>query len=332
VARVPEDLPVPRPAACLLRPWLALLAAAAAAAAAVPATAAAQEPPPGTVVRAVDGDTLVVRLADGAGVRVRLIGVDAPEVGGSGQAAESGGAEAAAVAARAAGDAVRLTPDPTQDARDRFGRVLAYADTDAGADVGRAVIAAGSARPYVYDGRPFARLVAYRAAEAEARAARRGVWERCGGDFDAPAPAAPAGRDGGAAGAERHVRRFYLLLNRREHPRAWGLLSAGLRARLGPYAAWRAGYRRTLSTRVNRVDVSLIGDGRAVAAARIRSRDRDACTGRAVRQFYRVRWTLARRDGAWISTGVSARKAWTPTGTGWAASERRRGCRARKAF
>jgi len=276
---------------------------------------AAQEPPRGTIVRAVDGDTLEVRLTDGRRVRVRLIGVDAPEVGGSGQAAECGGAQAAAVAARHAGQAVELTADPTQDARDRFGRVLAYADTDAGPDVGREVIEAGWGRAYVYDGRPFERLPGYRDAEAEAREARRGVWAACGGSFDRPAPgpgtappAPGAGAGDAAQTAERHVRRFYFLLNEGKHRRAWALLSAGLRVRFGPYAAWRAGCRRTLGTRVNRVDVSLVPDGRALAAVRIRSRDRDACTGRVVRRFFRVSWTLARRGGGWVSTDVSARK------------------------
>jgi hypothetical protein len=71
---------------------------------------------------------------------------------------------------------------------------------------------------------------------------------------------------------------------------------------------WRAGYRRTLSTRVNRLDLALAAGGRAIATIRIRSRDRDACSGRVVRQFFRVRWTLAARDGGWASTDVSARK------------------------
>ncbi len=297
--------PARSPSAALLAGLVVLTGAAA------PGAARAQGPARGTIVRAVDGDTLAVRLAAGAEARVRLIGVDAPEVGGSGQAAECGGAQASAVAAEYAGEPAAFPDDPTQDTQDRFGRLLAYADTQAGVDVGREVIAAGWARAYVYDGRPFARLAAYREAEEEARAAGRGVWGACGGNFDLPAPAAdgaPAGdAEDRARTAERHVRRFYFLLNERQHRRAWSLLSPGLRGRLGPYARWRADYRRTLSTRVSRVTVRPASGGAVVDTA-IRSRDRDACSGRVVASFFRVRWTLARRDGAWIATAVSGRK------------------------
>ena len=41
--------------------------------------AAAAARTPATVTRVVDGDTLIVRLADGRRPRVRLIGIDTPE-------------------------------------------------------------------------------------------------------------------------------------------------------------------------------------------------------------------------------------------------------------
>jgi micrococcal nuclease len=144
---------------------------------AVPATAlAAREAPSastGTVTRVVDGDTLDVRLTGGRTERVRLIGVDTPELG----ACWAGEATARA-RLLAQGKAVSLRGDSTQDARDRYGRLLAYVGLPQARDLGRELVAGGFARVYVYD-RPFARLGAYRAAEGAGKRAARSLW-KCG--------------------------------------------------------------------------------------------------------------------------------------------------------
>ena len=69
------------------------------------------------VVKVVDGDTLAVRLLDsGKSERVRLTGIDAPEL------AQAGGPEAkAALTQWAEGKSVRLDVK----ARDKYGRMLA---------------------------------------------------------------------------------------------------------------------------------------------------------------------------------------------------------------
>ena len=91
-----------------------------------------------SVVRVVDGDTLVVHVADGRRVRVRMIGVDTPEVHPSEKLtrdAQRSGKDVAAIralGARAseftkkhlAGRQVELERDAT--ALDRYGRTLAY--------------------------------------------------------------------------------------------------------------------------------------------------------------------------------------------------------------
>jgi micrococcal nuclease len=113
----------------------------------------------GVVTHVVDGDTLDVRI-DGRGIeRVRLIGLDTPEVGAC-------GASAATAAARrlADGRAVVLRGDVTQATRDRYGRLLAYVWLPGGRDLGFRLLAGGHARVYVYD-RAFERLTAYRRAE-----------------------------------------------------------------------------------------------------------------------------------------------------------------------
>jgi len=82
---------------------------------------AAADRRPAAVIRVVDGDTLVVEL-DGRQERVRLIGVDTPEVHGQ---VEPYGAEASAFAQeRLTGAEVSLELDVGE--RDRYGRLLAY--------------------------------------------------------------------------------------------------------------------------------------------------------------------------------------------------------------
>jgi micrococcal nuclease len=127
----------------------------------------------GTVTYVVDGDTLSVRLDNGRSERVRLIGIDTPERGACLAARASGAARALADDKR-----VVLRGDATQDTRDRYGRLLAYAWVG-GRDLGFQQVAAGLAHVYVYD-RPFQRLSAYRRAEQTGRTRAQNVWRGCG--------------------------------------------------------------------------------------------------------------------------------------------------------
>src|SRR5439155_347254 len=108
-----------------------------------PQTACANPPQPaslikGSVVRVVDGDTIRVRLANGRTERVRLIGMDTPEVYESEKlerdVRESGRSRAEIQAlGRLASDFTRKRLDGGSvgleldiQARDRYGRLLAY--------------------------------------------------------------------------------------------------------------------------------------------------------------------------------------------------------------
>ena len=138
------------------------------------------------VIRVIDGDTLKVRLASGASETVRLIGIDTPETRKPSTPVECGGRDATARMKRLAmrrgvGVAVALRSDPTQDGRDRYGRVLAYVSR-AGVDFGRTMVLAGWARSYVYE-RSYLRVNSYSSAQTAARNAPRGVWRLCAGDF-----------------------------------------------------------------------------------------------------------------------------------------------------
>ncbi len=138
----------------------------------------------GRVVTVTDGDTLRVDVGRGGDERVRLIGIDTPELHRPETPVECGArAAAAAMARRAASRRVRLVGDPTQDARDRYGRRLAYVELADGEDLGEAMVRDGWAEPYVYDRTPFARVGRYRRAARAAARAGRGVHGACGGTF-----------------------------------------------------------------------------------------------------------------------------------------------------
>lgn len=126
-----------------------------------------------SVVRVVDGDTLVV--TDGAAeTTVRLIGINTPEAG----ECLADEATAALIELVANGD-VSLAADVSD--RDSFGRALRYVETAAGLDAGRELVERGLAieRRYEPD---VARSATYRAAQESARTAGRGMWaaDACG--------------------------------------------------------------------------------------------------------------------------------------------------------
>ena len=118
---------------------------------------------------AFDGDTLQVI---GVG-RVRLLGIDAPELArGLDTAAPFAREARERLATLVAGRYVRLESDG--DTHDRYGRVLAYVIRDDGLLVNAEMLRAGLAR--VTARQPLRRLDELRRAEREAQAARRGLW------------------------------------------------------------------------------------------------------------------------------------------------------------
>lgn len=128
-----------------------------------------------TVSRVVDGDTFEGAAAGGGTVTVRVLGIDTPETKDPRKPVQCWGPEATRWAAeQLRGRQVALSTDPTQDVRDRYGRLLAYVDR-AGWDYSIEAARAGMARTYVYD-RPVQRSGLIAAAEQEARAAHRGLW------------------------------------------------------------------------------------------------------------------------------------------------------------
>jgi endonuclease YncB( thermonuclease family) len=141
------------------------------------------------VVRVVDGDTIKVRLRSGQRVRVRLLGIDTPEVF---EAPECWGTEAS----EAAKDLlprhtrVKLTSDPTQALKDEYGRLLRYVSMGH-VDVNRRLVRRGHAEVYVYD-EPFQRVKSYRKAQRHAKSNGLGLWGNCTTPAPVPPPPPPA--------------------------------------------------------------------------------------------------------------------------------------------
>lgn len=136
---------------------------------------------PAAVLAVLDGDTLVVRMADYEGP-LRVVGVDTPEIARGDEAAACFGPEAAAAtAAWLAGR--RVLVRPAREQRDRYGRLLATVEAVdgplAGRDLARALALTGLARalpiaPNLADAPAIAERV------ARARLLRRGLWAACG--------------------------------------------------------------------------------------------------------------------------------------------------------
>lgn len=126
------------------------------------------------VERVVDGDT--VRLAGGR--RVRLIGINAPELGGQGRAGEpyaQAARRALEVRVRESGDTLRLVPG--LERRDAHGRELAHLYDRDGRNLAALLLEDGLAFQVAVA--PNLRLVdCHRQLERRARVARRGLWER----------------------------------------------------------------------------------------------------------------------------------------------------------
>ena len=124
-----------------------------------------------TCVRVVDGDTIVL---DG-GERVRLIGVDTPELHHPAKPVQYFAHEAKArTVTLAQGRRVGLEYDHQR--RDRYGRTLAYVFLPDGTLLNLRLIAEGYG--FAYTKYPFRSdyMVRFRAAEREARARSNGLW------------------------------------------------------------------------------------------------------------------------------------------------------------
>lgn len=131
----------------------------------------------GIITHVRDGDTIEVSLK-GANMPVRLIGVDTPETVKPRTPVQCYGPEASAFTKTFAGQHVTLEQDPTQDAYDVYGRMLAYVYLDDGRELNTLLVQQGFAREYTYQ-KPYLHQAAYRQLQAEAKKEGLGLWAAC---------------------------------------------------------------------------------------------------------------------------------------------------------
>jgi len=135
------------------------------------------------VTYVVDGDTFDINI-DGTTERIRLIGIDTPETKDPRKPVQCFGVEASTKAKELLlNKKVKLIADPTQDTRDKYGRLLGYAFREDGLFFNKWMIENGYAYEYTYN-------VAYqyqkefKQAQQYAENNKLGLWspDTCNGD------------------------------------------------------------------------------------------------------------------------------------------------------
>lgn len=137
------------------------------------------------VTDVVDGDTLKINMG-GTVETLRLIGIDTPETVDPRKPVQCFGTEASNRAKTLlSGQKVRIEADPTQDTRDKYGRLLAYIYRDDGLFFNKAMVADGYAYEYTYD-KPYKYQAEFKAAQLAAQSSGKGLWSptTCNGKAD----------------------------------------------------------------------------------------------------------------------------------------------------
>ncbi|MFA7308487.1 MAG: thermonuclease family protein [Patescibacteria group bacterium] len=141
-------------------------------------------PPPTTpqasdlvpVVLVVDGDTLIAHI-NGKDEKIRLIGINTPETVDPRKPVECFGQEASKHAKEIlTGTQIALEPDPTQDSRDKYGRLLRYVYLPDGTLFNQLMVEEGYAYEYTYQ-TPYQYQAQFKEAQSDAKSNNRGLWD-----------------------------------------------------------------------------------------------------------------------------------------------------------
>lgn len=126
------------------------------------------------VTRIVDGDTFEVTIGDQV-EKVRMLGIDTPESVDPRKPVQCFAKEATKKLKELIdGQEIVLTPDFTNDDRDKYNRLLRYVAREDGLLVNEEMIKEGYA--YAYIKFPFERRATYLKLQTEARSMGRGLW------------------------------------------------------------------------------------------------------------------------------------------------------------
>jgi endonuclease YncB( thermonuclease family) len=129
------------------------------------------------ITRFVDGDTITVDM-NGTKETIRMLGVDTPETHKPNTPVQCYGPAAAAYTKTIIGsNNVRLEADPENQNRDRYGRLLRYVYLPDGRLISKELIANGYG--FAYTLFPFTKTDEFVTAEAQSKAANKGLWGNC---------------------------------------------------------------------------------------------------------------------------------------------------------
>ncbi len=136
-----------------------------------------------TVVKVLDGDTLIVQKS-GYEQTIRLVGIDTPEIESQYRQEACYGKEASRETKRLlpAGKAVMLLPDPYAGDKDKYGRLLRYVFVDSKM-INAYLVDQGLAFNYIYS--KTASGAYFHSLEKNARQKRIGLWsDKCNYFFE----------------------------------------------------------------------------------------------------------------------------------------------------
>jgi len=133
---------------------------------------------PYEIVKVTDGDTVQV-LIDGEKVKVRIIGIDTPEVVSTTEPVQCFGPESSTFAEELlAGSSVYLEYDESQGLLDKFGRTLAHVWTEDKELYASEAIANGFGIEYTYE-TDYKYKEIYLEDQSKAKASSSGLWGSC---------------------------------------------------------------------------------------------------------------------------------------------------------
>ncbi len=130
------------------------------------------------VLRVVDGDTIDIDIIDKK-ERVRLIGIDTPEIVDPRKPVACFGKESAEKAEQVLNNQlVFLEKDETQGEKDKYQRLLRYVFLEDGTNFNKLMISQGFAKEYTYK-IPYKYQSEFRMEEKEAKDGKKGLWLKC---------------------------------------------------------------------------------------------------------------------------------------------------------
>src|SRR5580765_5510857 len=130
-----------------------------------------------SIANFIDGDTIAVNM-NGSVETIRMIGVDTPETHRPNTPVQCYGPDAANFTKNLIGQSnVRLQADPLDTNRDRYGRLLRYVFLPDERMVEAELINNGYG--FAYTQFPFSKSDEFKTAEANAKAAGKGLWSAC---------------------------------------------------------------------------------------------------------------------------------------------------------